>query len=469
MKNTLLILLLLFNFGIFIQADEVEKQAWEVEYPAILKSITEPVFPNKSFYIDDFGAKAGDKEFLNTFFINAAIDKCNAEGGGKVIVRSGVWHTGPITLKSNVNLHLEEGAVLHFTDDKSQYPLVITRWEGMDCYNYQPMVYAYKQQNIAVTGKGTIDGGANNDNWWKMCGAAHYGWKEGVISQRIGRPILGRYNNEEVPVEKRIMGDGYGMRTQLINFYKCKTVLMDGLTLLRSPFWVVHPLLSENLIFRNLHIENDGPNGDGIDPESCKNVLIENCYFDTGDDCIAIKSGRNEDGRRWNVPSENIIVRNSKMKNGHGGVVVGSEISGGYKNLFVENCDMDSPELDRVIRIKTSNCRGGLIENIYVRNVNVGVCNECVLRIEMTYEAREVCNRNFSPLVRNVYLDNVRSNKSRYGVFITGMGDFENVYNINVSNSQFNGVKEGNSMTGLFKDVKFTNLLINGELVNYSK
>lgn len=465
MRHFIYLCALLFSVTSYLHAQDLQKQAWEVQYPAILKSIVEPVFKNNAYNIKDFGAKSDDASFLNTFYIQTAIDKCNLEGGGKVVVPAGVWHTGPISLKSNVNLFLEAGSHLLFTDDKSQYPIVITRWEGMDCYNYQPMIYAYGQENIAVTGKGTIDGGATNDNWWKMCGAAHYGWKEGVISQRIGRPILGRFNNEQVPVEKRIFGDGFGLRPQLINFYNCKKVLMDGPKLLRSPFWVVHPLLSENLIFRNLQIENDGPNGDGIDPESCKNVLIEDCYFDTGDDCIAIKSGRNEDGRSWNVPSENIIVRNSKMKNGHGGVVVGSEISGGYRNLFVENCDMDSPELDRVIRIKTSNCRGGLIENVFVRNVNVGVCNECVLRIEMTYEAREVCNRNFSPLVRNVYLDNVNSNKSRYGVFVSGLGDDENVYNIHVSNSKFNGVREGNLLTGKFKDIYFTNLLINGELV----
>jgi len=254
------------------------------------------------------------------------------------------------------------------------------------------------------------------------------------------------------------------MRPQLVNFYKCTNVLMDGVKLLRSPFWVIHPLLSTNLIFRNLHIENDGPNGDGCDPESCKNVLIENCFFDTGDDCIAIKSGRNGDGRRWNIPSENIIVRNCKMKNGHGGVVVGSEISGGYKNLFVENCDMNSPQLDRVIRIKTNTCRGGIIENIFVRNVTVGVCNECVLRINLTYEAKENCDRSFPPIVRNVYLDNVTSNKSKYGVFISALDNIDNVYNINVSNSKFNGVDKGNLITGKTENINFKNLLINNKL-----
>lgn len=235
---------------------------------------------------------------------------------------------------------------------------------------------------------------------------------------------------------------------------------MEGVKLLRSPFWVIHPLMCENVIMRNLHIENDGPNGDGCDPESCKNVLIEGCYFDTGDDCIAIKSGRNGDGRRWGIPSENIIVRNCKMKNGHGGVVVGSEISGGYKMLFVENCDMDSPELDRVIRIKTSTCRGGLIEDIFVRNVKVGVCKEAVLRIEMTYENREVCDRSFTPQVRNVYLDNVSSEKSKYGVFISALTGDNNVSNINVFNSTFSGVAQGNMITGTVEGLNFKNYVV---------
>lgn len=439
--------------------------AWNNLYPFIESQISEPVFNARKFVITQYGAKSNNPKFLNTKAINKTIAVCSSKGGGTVVVPAGVWHTGPITLKSNVNLHISEGATLLFTDDLKQYPQVITRWEGVDCYNYQPMIYAYGETNIAITGKGTIDGGAHNDNWWRMCGAPHYGWKEGVVSQRIGRPLLLKYNEEGVPVENRRMGDGHGLRPQLINFYKCKNVMMDGLKVLNSPFWVIHPLMCENVIMRNLHIISHGPNSDGCDPESSKNVLIENCFFDTGDDCIAIKSGRNGDGRRWNIPSENIIVRNCTMKNGHGGVVVGSEISGGYKNLFVENCVMDSPELDRVIRIKTSNCRGGTVENIFVRNVEVGVCIEAVLRIEMTYEAREICNRSFPPTVRNVYLDNVSSKKSKYGIFISALEGFDNVYNINVSNSKFDGVQSGNMITGTTSNLNFSNIYINGQLL----
>ncbi|WP_289763225.1 glycoside hydrolase family 28 protein [uncultured Duncaniella sp.] len=440
------------------------KEAWATLYPQIEKSIQAPTFRDKDYKIFDYGKKSKTKGFLYTELINKVIDLCSREGGGRVIIPKGTWLTGPITLKSNVNLHLEEGATLLFSDDPSQYPIVKTRWEGMDCYNYQPMIYAYQQENIALTGKGTVDGGASNENWWQMSGKR--GYVEGPVTQKIGRPLLQIWNEEGVPVEKRILGDGYGMRPQLVNPVECKNVLIEDVTLLRSAFWVIHPLLCENLTVKGVHIQNDGPNGDGCDPESCKNVLIEGCYFDTGDDCIAIKSGRNRDGREQAIPSENIIVRNCKMKNGHGGIVVGSEISGGFKNLFLEDCVMDSPELDRVVRIKTNACRGGVIEDIYVRNVEVGQCKESVLKINLVYEPNEDCDRSYPPTVKNVWLDNITCKKSKYGVMIEGFKEICNIDNINVDNCHFDGVtSDGNSITGMTKNVRFNNLYINGKLV----
>ena len=253
-----------------IKAAETADKAWAETYPAIEKQIKVPEFRNKEYKLLDFGKRSNTEGYLYTELINRVIDRCSSEGGGKVVIPDGTWLTGPITLKSNVNLHLEEGATLLFTTDLKEYPLVRTRWEGMDCYNYQPMIYAYEQENIAITGKGTIDGGASRPNWWRMCGAVKYGWEEGITSQRIGRPILMEWNEKGVPVEQRKMGDGYGMRVQLVNPVKCKNVLIEDVTLLRSPFWVIHPLLCENLTVRGVHVENDGPNGDGCDPEPCK-------------------------------------------------------------------------------------------------------------------------------------------------------------------------------------------------------
>ncbi len=464
MKKILFSLLCaLFFVGAAAQDPET---AWKKLYPQIDKSIKAPKFKNKDYPITDYGAVANNPEILNHEAINKAIDVCSANGGGRVVVPAGVWHTGPLTIKSNVNLHVEEGATLLFTTDAKYYPFVITRWEGVDCYNHQPLIYAYEQENIALTGKGTVDGGATKQDWWAKCGAVKYGWEEGMISQRTGRPKLLKWAEDKVPIEERMLTEEDGMRPQLINFYKCKNVLMEDVTLLRSPFWVVHPLLCENVTIRGLHIENDGPNGDGCDPESCKNVLIEGCFFNTGDDCIAIKSGRNNDGRAWNVPSDTINVRNCKMVNGHGGVVIGSEISGGYKNLFVENCEMDSPLLDRVIRIKTSNCRGGVIENVYVRNIEVGQCKEAVLRINLQYENREICDRSFPPIVRNVHLDNVTCQKSKIGVLLIGLEDATNIYDVSVTNSTFNGVTgKPVDITGGVAGIHFENLRVNGELI----
>jgi polygalacturonase len=435
--------------------------AWKNLYPKVQKQIKEPRFRGATYNISDFGAVPGKPEFLNTRVINSTIDLCSGKGGGIVVVPKGTWHTGPIVLKSNVNLRIEEGAVLLFTSDTSQYPRVLTRWEGMDCNNVSPMIYAYSQQNIAITGKGIIDGGASRENWWGMERL------NAVPGKKLrGRALLMDWNEKGTPVEKRVMFAADHLRPQLINLYKCKNILIQDLTLNRPAFWTIHPLMCENLTVKNVTINTEGaPNGDGCDPESCKNVLIENCFFNTGDDCIAIKSGRNGDGRRWNIPSENIIVRNCRMQNGHGGVVIGSEISGGYRNLFVDNCEMDSPSLDRVIRIKTNNCRGGVIENIFVRNVNVGQCREAVLLIDLLYEPNENCRRDFPPFVKNVCLDNVVCQQSRYGAFITGFKDMTNISDIIILNCNWKNVKESNRITGLVEGLKFTNTTINGNPV----
>ena len=237
--------------------------------------------------------------------------------------------------------------------------------------------------------------------------------------------------------------------------------------MLRSPFWVIHPVLSQNITVRNCKIINNGPNGDGCDPESCENVLIENTIFHTGDDCIAIKSGRNADGRRKAVPSKNIIIRGCTMEDGHGGVVVGSEISAGVNNVFAENCKMDSPNLDRVLRIKTNTCRGGITEGIYMRNIEVGQCREAVLRINLVYEPKEIAERGHIPTVRNVYMENVTCQKSKYGILLNGLDEEDQIYNINVKNCSFNGVTDEKvRRTGKSHDIHFDNLLINGEQIH---
>ena len=450
-------------------------QGWnEVQYKQIEQSIRVPQFANKDYVITKFGASTEASAAKNQKAIQKAIDQCSKKGGGRVVVPAGCkFLTGAITLKNGVNLHVEEGAVLEFAFLPELYPIVETSWEGLECFNLSPCIYAFGAKDIAVTGKGTIDGGGSNDTWWPWNGNPRFGWKEGMISQRGGsRARLLKNGEDGIPMynekgersPERIFGPEDGLRPQLVSFNKCEGILLEDITLLRSPFWVIHPLHSTDITVRRVKMINDGPNGDGCDPECCDRVLIEDCFFNTGDDCIAIKSGRNRDGRERNMPSKNIIIRNCEMKNGHGGVVVGSEISGGCQNVYAHDCVMDSPELERVLRIKTNSCRGGIIENINMRDIKVGVCKESVLKINLDYEHNEICCRGFYPTVRNIYMENVTSEKSQYGVQIIGLNEDTYVYDVLVKNCRFNGVSDGNSISGKTRNVTFDNLFINGSL-----
>ena len=450
-------------------------QGWdEAKYKQIEQSIRVPQFADKTYSITKYGAKVDNTAAVNQKAIQKAIDVCSKKGGGKVVIPAGEkFLTGAITLKDGVNLVVEESATLEFVFQPELYPIVETSWEGLECFNLSPCIYAFNAKDIAITGKGTIDGGGSNDTWWPWNGNPRFGWKEGMISQRAGSRArllkngedgIPMYNEKGERTRERIFGPEDGLRPQLVSFNKCEGILLEDITLLRSPFWVIHPLHSTDITVRRVKMINDGPNGDGCDPECCDRVLIEDCYFNTGDDCIAIKSGRNRDGRERNMPSKNIIIRNCEMKNGHGGVVIGSEISGGCQNVYAHDCVMDSPELERVLRIKTNTCRGGIIENINMRNVKVGVCKESVLKINLDYEPKEICCRGYNPTVRNVYMENVTSESSQYGVQIIGLEEETYVYDITVKNCQFNGVKDGNFMSGKTRNVNFDNLFVNGSL-----
>ena len=438
------ILLLCLLFPLMASAS-----AWDTRYKEIEKQIRVPQFADRTYSITKYGASLKATAKQNRKAINKAIAVCSMAGGGRVVVPAGTWKTGAIRLKSHVNLVIEKGATLFFEFDRSLYPLVETRWEGLDCINYSPMIYAFKETDVAITGEGVIDGNGSDDTWWLMSAKKPKDPNTVVKEKQSypgGRADLLKMAEDGVQLEKRVFGPWKGLRPQLVNFNQCDGILIDGVTMLRSPFWVIHPLLSKNIVVRNVKVHNEGPNGDGCDPEACENVLIEKCVFDTGDDCIAIKSGRNEDGRTGGkgrytgIPSRNIIVRDCVMKDGHGGVVMGSEISGGCNNVFIENCKMSSPNLDRILRIKTNSCRGGVIEDIYMRNVEVGECAEAVLKINLDYDPREVGKRGFYPVVRNVYMENVTCKKSKYGIMVVAYDDRTNVQNINLTNCRFDGV-----------------------------
>jgi polygalacturonase len=390
---------------------------WE-EAAAIRRRIRPPAFPNRDFDITRFGASPdGVKD--STEAIRRSIAACNQASGGRVIVPPGRFLTGAIHLKSNVNLHLAAGATLVFDRDPRKYlPVVFTRWEGMECMNYSPFIYAFDQENIAVTGAGTLDGQADCEHWWPWKGRTECGWKKGDPSQEKARSLLIKMAEEGVPPARRVFGEGGLLRPMFIQPYRSRNVLIEGITILNSPMWEMHPALCRNVTVRDVKVSSHGPNNDGCDPESCTDVLIEDCVFDTGDDCIALKSGRNNDGRRVNVPCENVVIRNCQMKDGHGGVTIGSEISGSARNIFAEDCRMDSPNLDRVLRLKTNSVRGGTIENVYLRNIGVGQVADAIVQVDFYYEEGD--SGKFKPVVRNIELRNVTSKKSKYVLYLRG-------------------------------------------------
>lgn len=404
-------------------AEEPPVPRWDL-LDEVLSAIEAPTFPSRDFSIVDYGAHDGGEDDCKPA-IDKAIAACHAAGGGRVVVPAGKWLVaGPIHLKSNLNLHLEKNARVLFSTTPADYlPLVLARFEGTEVMNYSPLVYALDQENIAITGEGTLDGQASYDNWWA--------WKTGGSDGDAGKLI--KMADDGVPPEQRVFGEGYHLRVNFIQPYRCKNVLIEGVTIVGSPMWEINPVLCRNVTVRGVTVDSHGPNNDGCNPESCNGVLIEACTFDTGDDCIAIKSGRNADGRRLATPSGNIVIRNCTMRDGHGGVTLGSEMSGGIRNVFVEGCSMSSPELDRAIRLKSNSRRGGYLENLFVRNIEVGEVKEAVLHVDLRY-FNETGDHN--PTVRNIFLENVKSKKSEHPLFLLGI-EAAPIQNVVITNCRF--------------------------------
>ncbi|KAA6475207.1 glycoside hydrolase family 28 protein [Bacillus swezeyi] len=420
----------------------------------ILRQMTVPVFPNRHFDVTEFGADASGKAD-STAAIQRAIDEAHQAGGGTAIVPKGVFRSGALRLKSNVELHIEQGAVIKFSQNPDDYlPVVLTRFEGVELYNYSPLIYAYEAENIALTGKGTLDGQGDEEHWWP--------WKRGTNgqpSQEKDRDALFEMAERNVPVEERRFGKGHYLRPNFIQPYRCQNILIEDVTVLNSPMWQVHPVLCENVTVDGVKVVGHGPNTDGVNPESCKNVVIKHCHFDNGDDCIAVKSGRNADGRRINIPAENIVIENNEMKDGHGGVTIGSEISGGVNNIFAEGNLMDSPNLDRALRIKTNSVRGGILENIYFHKNVVKSLKREVIAIDMEYEEGDA--GNFKPVVRDIEVDQLKSTGGQYGIRVLAY-DHSLVTGLKVTDSKIDGVEIPMELKNV-KDPVFLNLYINGK------
>jgi polygalacturonase len=415
--------------GLLVAGCSAEEPAWQMAQQ-IRASIRLPGIPSRDFRITDYDA-VGDGSTDCTRAIANTIAAASAAGGGRVIVPPGVYATGPVHLDSRINLHVEEGATLAFIPEPERYlPLVFTRWEGMEFMGLSPLIYAFEKADVAITGGGVLDGGADATHWWPWKGEWKGRFGDSKFTQQAARDRLMAEVEAGVPPEQRLYSIDAYLRPPFIQTYRSENVLVQGVTITRSPFWLINPVLCNSVTIRGVTCQSNGPNSDGCDPESCNNVLIEDCVFETGDDCIAIKSGRNADGRRINVASQNILVSRCEMRAGHGGVVMGSEMSGGIRNVFVEQCNMSSPELDRGIRIKTNALRGGGVENLHVRDLKIGTVGD-LLVVNFHYEEGE--NGPFLPQVRNIDIRDVHCARSQRLMDVRGFARAP-VQNLRLSN-----------------------------------
>ncbi|RMF00680.1 MAG: glycoside hydrolase family 28 protein [Bacteroidetes bacterium] len=391
------------------QARAEMDQAWNTQPAAILQRITPPSFPNTDYLITDYGAQSGGN-FDNVNAIREAIIACSLAGGGRVVIPAGEWFcAGPVHLRSRVNLHLAEGAILRFSDQAEDYlPLVKVRWEGTVAWNYSPLIYAYQQTDIALTGKGEIDG---NAQVWSV------EWRK---KQKPDKTVLRQMGNDQIPDDQRVFGngfldrdgdgqdDGFGdgkqhwLRPSLVEFYECDNVLIEGLTLRNSPFWTVHPVFCKSVTIRGLNVYGACLNDDGIDPDSCEDVLIENCYVETRDDAISIKAGRDQDA--WERdPCRNVIIRNCRLNSGVNAFCVGSEMSGGVENVFVEDCHILGGK--HGLNFKCNLDRGGQVQHIYLRHITMDTVREAMFIFRMDYHGYQ--GNNYPTRFNNFYATNI--------------------------------------------------------------
>lgn len=385
-------------------------KAQQVDTTEILKQIVSPVFPAKHFNVLDYGAR-NNTAFDSRPAITKAIAACSEAGGGTVIIPAGNYYVaGPLVLKSHVNLHLDDGAVVNFSYQPNDYtPFVRTFWEGTELYNYSPLVYAYQQTDIALTGKGTLNGNAGR------CFATWRPQRSEIQNK------LRQMGIDQVPVEQRNFGKESNLPPSMIQFVECSNILIEDVHILDSPFWVIHPVLCNNVTVRGITTKSYNLNNDGCDPEYTRNVLIENCTFSTGDDAIAIKAGRDQDGWRIGQPSENIIIRHCVFNSNCNGLCIGSEMAAGVQNIFMENVTIKN--CLNGIYFKSNPDRGGFIRNVWVRNIAIDSVRTALIRFETNYHG---ARGGFHPSeYTNFLIEDVRSNRSgNCGFYAVGIKNF---------------------------------------------
>ncbi len=425
-----------------------------IETPFGILSISRPAFPNRDFDIREYGAVEGGT-VKNTESIRKAIEAAAATGGGRVIVPKGVWLTGAIHLESNINLYLAKGAELLFSQDIHDYlPAVFSRHEDTECYKFSALIYANGKKNIAVTGEGTLNG--QGKPWWK--------WKQ---TNKGSDARVIEMGNENVPVQERIFDgtNGNFLRPAFFQPMNCSNVLVEGVTFLYGAFWTITPTYCDSVIVRKVRITTVGgfghtPNGDGVDPSSSKNVLIEYCEFNTGDDCIAIKSGRDRDGLRVDKPTENIVVRHCVGFQGHGGIVVGSETSGGVRNVYARDCTFSGT--DRIVRIKTARGRGGVIENMWFEHLSADTIQQEALHINMLYTGSRFPAQpvtQTTPTIRNLHFSDISCTYGKtYAIELLGLPEraIEDISFDHITMNSAKGIHCVDADSVVFKDVNIS-------------
>ena len=438
-----------------------------------MSKVKETSFSDYSVSIADFGA-VGDGLTSNTKAFSDAVNNVSEKGGGKVIVPRGLWLTGPIQLKSNINLHLEDGALIRFSRDFDEYPLVDTSFEGLNTVRCMSPIYAKNVENIAITGKGTIDGSGDAWRYIKKGKLTASHWKQlvnsgGVLNEKgdiwfpsqsslDGFLASSNFNVPDLIDKSELNKVKDFLRPVMVSIVNSKRILLDGPTFQNSPAWNIHPLMSEDIIIRNLNVRNPwySQNGDGLDLESCKNVLIYNNTFDVGDDAICFKSGKNEDGRKRAIPTENVVVKNNIVYHGHGGFVIGSEMSSGVKNVHISNCTFIGTDVG--LRFKSTRGRGGVVENIYISNIDMVDIPTDVINFNLFYggnspileadqsaddEKRDealVPVTEETPSFRNIFMKNIRATGSGVAANFQGLPEM-NLKNVSLENSTFQSEK----------------------------
>lgn len=422
-----------------------------VKTPFEMPAITCPEIPEKDFVISDFGAEEGGVKKC-TKSIEQAIRTCSQAGGGRVIVPAGLWLSGAIHLKSRVNLHLLEGAELLFSDDRDDYlPAVYSSWEGWECMNYSPLIYAYECTDVALTGKGTIR--SKMDGWekWTKRDKAH-------MNQLIELYEMG---SKGTPIQHRDMtaNPQVCLRPQLLQLNRCERILIEGLKIRNSPFWTVHPYLCSDVVIRNLDIQCRGGNSDGMDLEYCDRVLVEECCFDQDDDPICVKSGRNQDGWRIGKPSQNIVIRNCVVTRGHNLFVIGSELSGGARNIYVHDCEYRVTEGWQVslIFIKTNERRGGVVENVFVENIRGGSVPIAAVDIDtdVLFQWKDIVKTHERRLtkIRNIQVSNVELEEADFVLKIKGEPECP-VIDVRLQNVGVRKIRESEQILNHAKNVR---------------